>query len=361
MDKKCSELIEISRFPLIVGVVFIHVYSNAVIVGGDELATNADFSTLWFQYLFSQIFSRVAVPIFFFISAYLLYSEGRMTSLQIWGKWKKRVHSLLIPYLFWNLVVLLVQLVGQNVAITSRFFSRGQWNVAEMGWYQYADALFGFDQGPIDYPLWFIRDLMLLVVLSPVLYILIRKSRCVLLIFPFLLWVGFAGGFNFYISRAALLFFCLGLAFSGVNFTQWLGNRLGDAISFIYLGLACVEAYWVTAGADAFWLHRFNVLIGCYVFLHIALRLLEYSCCSRLLRFLAAASFFIYLAHGCLLQVFKKLLYMGLQPSSDLQIIFVYFAAPMMTISVLLIIYFYVIQKLPLWFRAIVLGTKKVI
>lgn len=69
-----SKNIDFLKFPLIVGIVFIHMYSPVVTINGVDLGTNSDLP-LYFTLtnLFSEILARIAVPLFFFMSGFLFF------------------------------------------------------------------------------------------------------------------------------------------------------------------------------------------------------------------------------------------------------------------------------------------------
>lgn len=87
-----SQTISFLRFPLIVGVVMIHSYFSEVVINGVDLVKNGFFpiySTV--SFLFSQIVSRVAVPLFFFISGFLFFFKiNSFTSHVYLQKLKKK-------------------------------------------------------------------------------------------------------------------------------------------------------------------------------------------------------------------------------------------------------------------------------
>lgn len=71
-DKILSETINFLRFPLIVGVVFIHTILTGVNIGQSVLVKQGDFPLHdILQHLISNEFASIAVPLFYFISGFL--------------------------------------------------------------------------------------------------------------------------------------------------------------------------------------------------------------------------------------------------------------------------------------------------
>lgn len=167
MDSRQSSTIEWLRFVMACMVVLLHA-SGKGILGHDSFS--------YIRIVFAHGICRVAVPVFFVISGYLFF-----TKLQIWDtptwieKVKRKIHSLLIPYIVWNTIALfafffyaiLRARMNGDIPVTFPAFFQQQkglmylWNTS--------------NGSPIDYPLWFIRDLILIVLGSPLIYSFLKK------------------------------------------------------------------------------------------------------------------------------------------------------------------------------------------
>ena len=122
----------------------------------------------------------VAVPVFFIISGYFFfYQVSEFTCDSYRKKLKKRMRSLLLPYFLWNLLPVLLITGGNLYSILFRgksfealkdFYS-GLWNegLYHIWWDKTSGTM------PFDSPLWYIRDLMMVCVLSPLLYQAIKR------------------------------------------------------------------------------------------------------------------------------------------------------------------------------------------
>lgn len=99
-----SKVIDLLRFPLIVAVVFIHGVGKDIFNNFNFIPSN-DFILL--TNLTTNGICRIAVPLFFLISGYLFFAKK--WNMRIYKeKLKRRVHSLLIPYLLFNLIGLII-------------------------------------------------------------------------------------------------------------------------------------------------------------------------------------------------------------------------------------------------------------
>lgn len=74
-----SAVINLLRFPLIVGVIFIHNYKSTMVVQGVEIGCNS--MNMPIYYLCSEFFSKVigsiSVPLFFFYFWLFVFFENR--------------------------------------------------------------------------------------------------------------------------------------------------------------------------------------------------------------------------------------------------------------------------------------------
>lgn len=152
------------RFPLCILVVFIHSE------GGYP-----DNTSYWFRHFFSHELCSFAVPIFFIISGYLFFHKfSNKFDLTLYQKkLHSRIHTLILPYIGWNIITLFLD-----------FF---KYLRHEKTWINYDVATFtdivkltlwSNNNGyPIDLPLWYIRDLIILCILSPIIYYINKYKR----------------------------------------------------------------------------------------------------------------------------------------------------------------------------------------
>ena len=168
-----SSRIEMLRFPLIVGVVFIHQYSTTLHlvqapIGGPQCSDWIDFIKLFI----SRGVADTAVPMFFLISGYL-FSLGDWSLNHYMGKLKRRVNTLLIPYLFWNIGTIAL---AEGIPRMKMLFGHGGRQAHSHSLTDYV-ALAGITtKYPLAYQFWFIRDLMALVLLVPVIHFLLSRA-----------------------------------------------------------------------------------------------------------------------------------------------------------------------------------------
>lgn len=122
------------------------------------------------------IFGPLAVPMFYTISGYLFFLGCQKGLADIWRKIKKRVRTLFIPFiiaaLFFPLFFIGLELIpGFSSHINGVSYIE---RIRTMNMPDILIALFGDDGkgSPWAYHLWFLRDEIVLVALSPILYLL---------------------------------------------------------------------------------------------------------------------------------------------------------------------------------------------
>ncbi|TXK75408.1 acyltransferase family protein [Mesonia sp. HuA40] len=172
MTKYLSQKLTFFSFWLIVVVVLLHSVS---------MDTNSSELTFfkYLEYLLSLQLAQLAVPCFFMISGYLFFiklKKDEVWTLNNYGlKLKKRVNTLLVPYILWCLIWFGIIYLLQTLPVTKTFFNQPLYSLSTK------EFIYNLIVYPLNYPFWFLRELMLYVIITPIIYILIRKFN--LLIF----------------------------------------------------------------------------------------------------------------------------------------------------------------------------------
>lgn len=160
--------------------------------------------------LFSQGVCRAAVPVFFLISGYLFFIRLDDWDYSVWkDKIRKRVKTLVVPYLLWNIIAFvafyIVQCIKSHVvtSLINCFLNEGGFRIF---WDSHSDWM------PINFPLWFIRDLIVIVLFTPVIWKLIEQRTVGIMVMGLMtaLHVTCIWPFTNGLSSTALLFFTAG-------------------------------------------------------------------------------------------------------------------------------------------------------
>lgn len=300
------------RFPLMVLVMLIHVnlYMEPIRLGVVNLSslTTMDACNL-FRASISHVLAHVAVPLFFFISGYLFFKR-----LQEWDwteyatKLKRRVRTLLVPYLIWNTIAILVYVlidkrmgslsgvwdfIGQN-GYLKLYWSAVSWNGARLNWF----GLPAYMTGPFLVPLWFLRDLMVMAVLSPLLWCLFRYLKGWGLLLIVLCHVSLLGVQGF--TSTTVVFFGAGAycSINGIDSTRWTWKfryYIYAAALVLWVAVTCCNGYLTPMGNKLF---PFFEIIGAMALFNLATALVRKG--SRIHPLLSGSAFFIYVTHTVL-------------------------------------------------------------
>lgn len=110
-DVLLSKTISYLRFPLTVGVVFIHFdLSQGLDIAG---ATHGLNNPNWYYFIINLIsgtLATIGVPLFFLISGFLFFYRRDFDETVYKQKLKSRFMTLFIPYVLWNMIAIVWQL-----------------------------------------------------------------------------------------------------------------------------------------------------------------------------------------------------------------------------------------------------------
>jgi len=282
------------------------------------------------QTLLSEVLGRIAVPIFFGISGLLFFRNIQFSAKAFLVKYRKRLYTLLVPYLVWSTWAVVLLFLLQSLPGSALYFPTAQYIIRQYSPAQLLDAI---TIHPIPFQLWFLQDLMIMVALSPILYLLLTKLGVVSMGIFFLLWFF---DVNIYIIRPGddTLFFALGafLAIRRIDINQRLrGQKVWMPLWFV---LSCIETAALLGGVRGVYpyLHKFNVLLGIFAVWCAYDAWIGAIPENHPLLKLASFTFFIFAAHEPALTMTLKLLFrvFGFSTAASLGI---YLIAPVIVIS----------------------------
>lgn len=286
--------IPIFKFVLIMGVILIHSNINNFIPSdfngyGPEIV---DFITSLMQ---------VCVPSFFIVSGYLFFYKVDNFTVDVYKKkLSSRFKTLFIPYIIWNLFcaalfvtkVLYLNFPGLGIIENGTI----HWGKFFEG-FVYREQADGY---PYAFAFWFIRNLMVFVLLTPIVWVIAHKWWSVIVLFAVKYMSGIdLHGIEWFISGAAA-------SINGI-----LIGRIKDITHIMllsglsYLTLAVLRFWFIeNILIDSVFL-GIEILAGfCFLYL-LSCKLIAFSTTDIGLK-LCSSTFFLYAFHQCFCSVTLK-------------------------------------------------------
>lgn len=354
-----SRVLKFIRFPLACMVVFIHCKMDENLVMPS--LTNLSFDSLFdvTQIMFSSILTCASVPIFFLISGFLFFLKRESPTVVFFvEKIKKRFYSLFIPYFLWIFIIILkiiiIKVIGCIIhdrplyEIFDYFEHLGGicifWDCYVWGSNINFLGLMSPDKSaPLLYPFWFIRDLMVVIVVSPILYILIKKLNKWFLIFLVSLYVLDLWPNIHGFSAISITFFSLGAYFS--LFNKNIVNefkKVRYVALFLYLFLFINIFFSSNKSITDTYLYPFFVISSVVCFFNFSIYLVSRNKFNIFLN-LSETTFFIYASHAIvgiwLATIILNIFFQNLVYNYWLMFL-LYFLKPILSIIICLCLYY---------------------
>jgi len=180
---------------------------------------------------FVTLICRLATPAFLLIAGLVFCKSGKVSPGEYYRKLKSRSRTLLVPYLAWNLLAVI--LLCAPSAFKYFLCPPGSYHVTPLTFANAAKWMVGWPMYPADAPLWFVRDLFVLIAMVPLLGFIPKRGLMIGLGALLIYWLLspmdlIPGG----VPRAlSTLFFVIGVGM-GMN-QRWL-RAITDAKWLIY-------------------------------------------------------------------------------------------------------------------------------
>lgn len=310
-----SQVIDWLRFPLAVAVVFIHSFGYPWSIDLDAMHvcpfTGESFYN-WLRIALSNVLSHIAVPTFFTISGYLFFINVKQWNRSVYfAKLKSRFHTLLIPYLSWNVIALILHFAmacmaeGQPISYIHSFMVDNGW------WHIFWDAIVSDDRFvnwlgtpitfscPVNYPLWFLRDLFVAVLFSPLIYLYINKLRLWGIILLGLLYVSGIWPQITGLTVTAAFFFSVGAYFGICKKDMVAQCRRAERTACILAVVLFLLSVWFDGRVTLYGslIYPFFIIVGVCAVFCLAARLVE-SGRVKMHPLLTDSTFFVFAAHS---------------------------------------------------------------
>lgn len=324
MDKYLSN--KIKNMSLIMTFFVVILHSNNL-----ENSSVLNINTL-VQNVIGQGIVRIAVPMFFVISGYLFFYKFKPSKEAFISKYKKRFKSLFIPYFIWCTGWLVILYLVELTAFGRSMFSDriiADYNAVELFKNTYIY--------PLPYQFWYIRALMINVVISPIIYYVIDKLKDKALLVITVFWF-------FDVIYYPILMFSIGACFAIGDFDIYFNkykNRgylfglayiLSIVLKTILIYIPQIPHY------DYVLLLAENLIILCgvpfawFVYDVVGERFKNKFDLGKEMK-LAKYGIFIYFFHIPLQSIIKKV-WFKVMPISSTSSLIIFFVAPIITITI---------------------------
>jgi hypothetical protein len=253
-----------------------------------------------------------------------------------------RAKSLLVPYLFWNIIGILIWFAINNISELQYFAFQIKHN----------HTIFG-----IAYQFWFIKDLIVMVILSPIIYLIVKYTK-----FWGILALSFFYVTNIWFDTKHLSIVCVCLFATGAYFSIHKKNLIElfkkvKIFSLIIYPTIAILDLLTKNYAFNLYIHKLGIFLGIIFFFNITALLIERGK-IKAIPFLSSASFFVYAIHDpFLMTCVIGIIHTIFKPETDLAISCWYFINVIITTAIAIGVYYLFQMKLPK-FTAIVTGGR---
>ncbi|MEF3697592.1 acyltransferase family protein [Desulfolutivibrio sp.] len=231
-----------------------------------------------------------APSLFFAMSGYLFFVSFTPTPAAYVRMLGKKMRSIGLPYLFFNLLSVAIILTFDKIPYIGDFRT-----VQERGIWTLVTGIGGL---PIISPLWFLRDLLVMFLVSPIFYYLARRIPVISLIGLCLTWNLLPDGNVGWLTFRSVVFFYMGLVLASTRPSLRMGKGLTLFSLSAYPALLVFGTFALITKFNpvaTYYAHNAGLIIGipCIWRLSATTPLRN----NQLLLALSPYSFFLYLVH----------------------------------------------------------------
>ena len=300
----------------------------------DNLTT----ATSFIRNFFSYNLGAVAVPFFFLVSGIALFRDYKPSLYK--QKLTRRIKTLLIPYLIWNIFGLLFAIAYTYTPLSQLISGREAFTPT------IPNILEGIFLYKYNYPFWFMYALIIFVILTPLFHLLLSRK-----------WLGLLSCTGFFclclidqpvfgLNLSFLVFYFLGCYIgryhlsSFTKITKPKFSALAGLTTLITLTLRTLVIYNIISLPTI--IHQITLLI-----LLLSLWFAVDSIIAKIKPHKYMDEFFpIYTIHPYFIAVITKVIYLIL-PATSFMLLINELTSPILTLIIVTTISFYWHQKLP--------------
>ncbi|KGE14314.1 acyltransferase family protein [Sphingobacterium deserti] len=315
------------------------------------------------QTIISGKIGRMAVPFFFVTSGFLFFLKVNEHIAAVFMNQRKRVQSLLLPYVFACIFFVLTYSLALVPALSKFFNGAPDYLADDFNVLRFLRSVFWMNEGrdsPLAFQLWYLRDLILLVFISPIIYLLLRYLGW--FIIPLLGFLLFKETHLPYLPQSistSFLWFTFGglIGFKKINI-NYFRTSWSWLIMFLFLAIGVVELCYPTVMLQPFYSDNVVILlgiIGCWLFYDYVNQHQDVPAGQSLILRATAFTFFVYLYHEPTINIVRKLIVIGVGKTS-FGYLLSYLLSPLLFYLLAAIVAIYLIKIVPAFYRLLTGG-----
>ena len=357
-----SQTISFARIVLIVGLVFLHYeqYPNidaspfaGVDVASHQLATFVNSFGLFFFFSVVPLLSMVSGWLFFsFDSAAASGSASPSIRVRLNQRIGRRLTSIYLPMVCWNLLYLAVLALLFAWRPHDPLLQEMNIDLAHASAMDFVNAIFGLSAHPVGFQFWFVRDLFVTALVSPLLWLSLKHTPYLGMAFLGVAWIMGSGLLIFFRSDV-VFFFYLGGFLRIRQVPLHIGRRTSLWLLAAYLAVVALRtaAPWLvdmstqrpellTAATRGMRLLGVLACWGCF-------QLWAQTALGAYIARFGGLAFFLHSAHYPLIAQVKLVLWPLLPSHTDGWLIAHYLASVIITVGVCMSVGLMLIRWLP--------------
>ncbi len=317
----------ITRLSFVLAILVIFIHANNLSYYGLSDSTS-DYAWLVERFIGTAL-GGLAVPTFFMISGYLFFRGTDVHDSKvffcIFVKQTRRIGSIVIPYLLWNIFGTLFYMTIPRIPLVGSMMN------SVVVDFSFSNLLKGIFLHEYYFPLWYLASLIILIALTPLMAFILRLRSISIMM---LVLLAFGAIFNLSLGEInchSTFYFFIGcvLAVNCKNLAECSYTRVASVISGAFLLVfAMLRAY-----GNIKWLVIILTLIS-PILLWVMFSNFEWK-----VTWFQRQSFFIYVSHVIIVtSVNKIILRFSGQGYDEVWIIGSYLLAPVITLGIIYII-----------------------
>lgn len=315
ISEEVSKRITSLRFLLIVLVIFIHNNYTAENLAGSNVIFNQSTFGKYLQLFISNGIANCAVPVFFMISSFLQFvKEHTYTTIL-----RKKARSLFLPFMLWpilNILFFVILKLASEKLFPSMIDNPGSMKFFEWTFKDWFKCFFGYvGNGNLYlFQFWFLRDLIVLTIFSPLLKLLEKEFSYFFLFVCFAFYICDVKLFLF--GSQSLFYYVAGLfwahgKFDLIKISDGIKWKAGIPVFLFMFWFNCLFRNFSSV------LLSFTTLTSCFLILKFSLLLIQKEKIYGILEKLSAYSFFLFAIHEPTLRMLVRTVWLKFLPMKN--------------------------------------------